>query len=300
MNKVILTTDSGICAKKKDESIIIPAQVVSSDGFSFPDNGEVSNKQILDNMKKGIVYKTSSPLLGDYEDTFKKVLEEGNDVIHLSMSSGISAGSVNSANVIAKELNSQYNNKVHIIDSLTGATGGTLLYELAYDEIVKSSEPTTELVKKLNELKKKIKTSFYVPSIEGYVRSGRDKSSSHLKDSVKLLASHVAKFANFKFRVDFHENGDLFLKKIFRSTEVKGMEKMVMDIVNDKTIESYDPRLVALGSLYKDKVDMEKIKEYLLSFNYFKKVIENDIGSVVAAYGCNDLSGIALIKKTHP
>ena len=300
MNKVILTTDSGMCVRPKKDSIIIPAQVVSSDGFSFPDNGTISNKEILDNMKNGTVYKTSSPLLGDYESVFRKELKEGNDVIHLSMSRGISAGSVNSANLIASDLNELYENKVHVIDSLTGATGGTLLYELAYEEIVKSNAPTNEIVEKLYELKKKIKTSFYVPSIEGYVRSGRDKSNSHLKDSVKLMASHLAKFANFKFRVDFHESGDLFLKKVFRSTEIKGMLKMVMDIVNDKTIEMYDPRLVAVGSLYKDKVDMEEIKKYLLSFNYFKEVIENDIGSVVAAYGCNDLSGISLIKKIIP
>ena len=72
---------------------------------------------------------------------------------------------------------------------------------------------------------------------------------------------------------------------------------MVKEIVNDKTIENFDPSFVAIGSLYKDKINIEKIKEYLLSFKYFNEVIENDIGSVVAAYGCNDLSGIALIKK---
>lgn len=297
MNTCILTVDSGICAKKKDDSIIIPAQIVSSSGESFRDDGNISNKEILDNMKKGIIYKTSSPLLGDYENTFRQILEEGKDVIHLSMSSGISSGSINGANIIARDLNDRYQNKVYVIDSLTGATGGTLYYELAYEEILKSSATSEEMVQKLNELKKKIKTSFYVPTIGGYVRSGRDKSSYHLKDSVKLIASHFARVTNFKFRVDFHESGDLFLKKIFRASEINGMKKMVMDIVNDNTIESFEPQLVALGSLYKDKVNMEEIKDYLLSFKYFKQVIENDIGSVVAAYGCNDLSGIALVKK---
>jgi len=297
MNKCVLTADSGICSINKEDSIIIPAQVVSSNGDTFPDDGNISNKEILENTKKGIIYKTSSPLLGDYENTFRKILEDGKDAIHLSMSSGISSGSVNGANIIARDLNDKYQNKVYVIDSLTGATGGTLLYEIAYEEILKNSTTSEEIVRKLNELKKRIKTSFYVPTIEGYVRSGRDKSSYHLKDSVKLLASHFAKVANFKFRVDFHESGDLFLKKIFRSSESKGMKKMVMDIINDKTIDMYDPSLIAIGSLYKDKTDMEEIKNYLLSFNYFNKVIEKDIGSVVAAYGCNDLSGIALVKK---
>ena len=42
---------------------------------------------------------------------------------------------------------------------------------------------------------------------------------------------------------------------------------------------------------------MDKVKDYLSSFNYFENILEQEIGSVVAAYGCNDLCGIALVKK---
>lgn len=299
MKNIILTTDSGMCAVKKDDSIVIPAQIVCSDGKTFSDNGQISNKQILNDMEKGLIYKTSSPLLGEFENTFKSILEQGKDVIHLSMSSGISEGSVNGANLIANELNEEYKNKVYVVDSLTGATGGTLFYELAYHELLNSNLPTNKLVEKLNILKKQIKTSFYVPNIDGYRRSGRDKTNSHLKDGVLAATSRLAKIASFKFRVDFHEDGELFLKRIFRSTQSTGMEKMISEIVNEKTIDDYDPRFVTVGNLYKDKVDMEKVKEYLKSFKYFNNIIEREIGSVVAAYGCNDLCGVALMKKLH-
>ena len=299
MNKIILTTDSGMCVVKKDDRIIIPAQVVSSEGNSYYDNGQISNKKILEDMEKGTIYKTSSPLLGDFEKAFRSILEQGKDVIHLSMSSGISEGSVNGANVVANELNEEYKNRVYVIDTLTGATGGTLFYELAYYELLNSNLPTKELVDKLNVLKKYIKTSFYVPNIDGYIRSGRDKTNSHLKDTIFRATSKLAKMASVKFRVDFHENGDLFLKKIFRSPQSIGMEKMVSDIVNKNNIEQFDPRFICLGNLYKDQVDMEKIKYYLKSLNYFDKIIEREIGSVVAAYGCNDLCGISLMKKLH-
>lgn len=299
MNNVILTTDSGMCPLKKNNTIVIPAQLVINNEKSVSDNGNISNKQILNNMENGITYKTSSPLLGDFENTFKSILKQNKNVIHLSMSSGISAGSVNAANIVAKELNEEYKNKVYVIDSLTGATGGTLFYELAYQEIINNNIPVDMIIKRLNELKKQITTSFYVPNIDGYIRSGRDKTKSHLKNSVLSTTSKIAKMASFKFRVDFRENGELFLKKVFRSTQKQGMKKMVMDIVNDKTIENFDKKLVCIGSLYKDKVDLEKIKEYLLSFKYFDNIIENDIGSVVAAYGCKDLTGIALVKKRN-
>lgn len=299
MNKIVLTTDSGMCVVEKENTIVIPAQINCSDGNSYYDNGKISNKKILDDMNKGLIYKTSSPLLGDFDKSFRSILEQGSDVIHLSMSSGISEGSVNGANLVANELNEEYKNKVYVIDSLTGATGGTLFYEIVYQELLNNNLPTSKLVERLNQLKKYLKTSFYVPNIDGYVRSGRDKTKFHLKDGILYTTSKIAKIASFKFQVDFHESGDLFLKKVFRSSQSNGMQKMVSDIVNEKTIETFDNRCVAIGNLYKDKIDLENIKEYLKSFKYFDKIIEREIGSVVAAYGCNDLCGISLMKKLH-
>lgn len=297
MKDFVITTDSAMCIVKKDDSIIIPTQIMDNAGNSYYDNIDIDNKKILDDMEKGLIYKTSSPLLGDFEKTFRSVLDEEKDVIHLSVGSHVSQGSVNGANLIANELNEEYENKVYIVDSMTGATGGTLFYELAYQEILKSDLPTSKVVDKLNQLKRQIKTAFYVPNIDGYVRSGRDKTKSNLKNTVLSTTSKLAKLACFKFRVDLNDNGELYLKKFFRSSTAQGMEKMVMDIVNEDNIDTFDKRLVAVGSLYKDKVDLEKIKSYLKSFKYFDNIIESDIGSVIAAYGCNDLCGIALMKK---
>lgn len=299
MKDIILTTDSAMCPIKKEDSIIIPTQIIDNKGNSYYDNIGINNKKILEDMNKGLIYKTSSPLLGDFEKTFRSILEKGKDVIHLSVGGSVSQGSVNGANLIANELNEEYENKVYVVDSLNGATGGTLLYELAYEEIVKSNLPAKKIVDKLNQLKKQVKTAFYVPNIDGYVRSGRDKTKSSLKNTVLSTTSRLAKLGCFKFRVDLNDNGELYLKNFFRASNIQGMEKMVMDIVNEKNIHTFDKKIVAVGSLYKDKVDLDKIKEYLSSFKYFDNIVENDIGSVIAAYGCNDLCGIALMKKLH-
>ena len=127
MKKIVLTTDSAMCPIKKEDSIIIPTQIIDSNNKSYYDNGEISNKKILEDMDNGLIYKTSSPLLGDFEKTFRSVLKEGKDIIHLSVGSHVSQGSVNGANLIANELNEEYENKVYVVDSLNGATGGTLL-----------------------------------------------------------------------------------------------------------------------------------------------------------------------------
>ena len=101
MKNIILTTDSAMCPIKKGNSIVIPTQIMDNKGNSYCDNIDIDNKKILEDMNNGIIYKTSSPLLGDFDKTFRSILEKGMDVIHLSVGSSISQGSVTEANLIA-------------------------------------------------------------------------------------------------------------------------------------------------------------------------------------------------------
>lgn len=291
--KTVLTVDSGICPIAREDTIVIPAQVISSSMDTYRDNGkEISNREMLES---GNRYHTSAPLMGDFEETFRRLLSSGVDVVHLSMSSGISEGSVNISQLVADICNEEYTNQVYVVDSLTGATGGTLLYEVIYQQLLTSNLSAKELCSALEKLKKKIQTSFYVPDASGYVQSGRDRSSSHLVDHALSWSTRLANLTSLKFRVDFHENGDLYLKKIFRSSSKNGMLQMVKDIVNDETIKNYDLQRVVVGNLYPKDVDMEVVKSYLSQ--YFDQVLEREIGAVVAAYGCPDLCGLALVKK---
>ena len=293
--KTVLTVDSGICPILRKDTVVIPAQVISDMMDTYRDNGkEISNQEMLES---GNRYHTSAPLMGDFEETFRRLLSSGVDVVHLSMSSGISEGSVNISQLVANLCNEEYSNQVYVVDSLTGATGGTLLYELIYRKLLTSNLSGKELCSALESLKKRIQTSFYVPDASGYVQSGRDRSSSHLVDHALSWSTRLANLTSLKFRVDFHENGDLYLKKIFRSSSRNGMLQMVKDIVNDRTMDSYDSQLAVIGNLYQKDVDMEEIKTYLTQ--YFDQVLEQEIGAVVAAYGCPDLCGLALVKKIN-
>lgn len=294
MGKIAITTDSGI--DPINENNMVPLQIIKNDQETFKDIVEISPKEIIDGLKQGDMFKTSSPIITDYQDKFEEELENGNDIIHLSLGSGISEGSVNASNLVANMVNEDYDNQVYVIDTLTGATGGTLINEVAKD-YVKKGYPIKEIVDKLNEIKTKIKTSFYVPSPEGFIRSGRNKSDLCLKDKALLLSTRLAKKAGIKFRVDINDEGNLYAHSIIRENKKSGMLKLVKNIINDSTIELYDPNYVVIGNILEKDVSMEEIKDYLRRFNYFKTIINKNINGVVAAYGSEDLCGISLIKK---
>lgn len=227
---------------------------------------------------------------------FSKILENGEDVIHLCMSSGISEGSYNSAFLTANTLNEEFNNKVHVIDTLNGATGGTLIYNIA-EGLIKEGYSVKSVIEYLNLLKNNILTSFYVPDPKGFIRSGRNKSELCIKDKAILMGLKTALIAGIKFRVDFNEDGNLYTKKIFKSKKKDGMMKLTQNIINEQNKYQYDPKIAVVGTVKERYVLIDDIITYLEDLHYFDKIIRKDINGIVAAYGSEDLCGISLVKK---
>lgn len=271
MNKIILTSDSGI--DPTNEQNMIPALIIENGEKTYKDCLEINSSKILKRIKEENVFTTSSSLLGDYYNMFSKIFENGDDVIHLYMSSGISEGSFNFAFLTANTLNEEYNNKVYVIDTLNGATGGTLIYNIA-DGLIKKEYSAKSIIEYLNILKNNILTSFYVPDPKGFIRSGRNKSELCIKDKAILMGL-----------------------KIFKSKRKDGMMKLTQNIINEQNKYEYDSKIAVVGTVKERYVLIDDIITYLEDLNYFDKITRKDINGIVAAYGLEDLCGISLIKK---
>jgi DegV family protein with EDD domain len=291
MSKIVITTDSGIDPINTEN--MIPGQIVENDRTCYRDMIDITPVEILEKTKLGSKFKTASPILLDYGNKFEQLLKENDEIIHLSMSSGISEGSVISSKLMASDLDCE---RIHVIDTLTGATGGTLINEIA-NNLVNEGYETKEIIKILNDIKSRIHTSFYVPNPEGFIRSGRNKSELCLKDKALLMGAKASVVAGIKFRVDFNNEGNLYTKGIIRKKTSQGMLKIVEEVINEDNKNLFENDYVVIGNVNEDKVDMQELRNYLESLNYFKSIIRKDINGVVACYGSNDLCGISLVKK---
>ena len=104
------------------------------DGETYPDDLGVSIPfpEFYQRMKDGAMTRTSQVGVGEYEEYFESFLKEGKDVLHLTLSSGIS-GTVNSARIAASSLKEKYpDNHVYVVDSLAASSGyGLLIDKLA-------------------------------------------------------------------------------------------------------------------------------------------------------------------------
>ena len=80
-------------------------------------------------MKDGAETKTAAIGTGEYEKFFRGFFEQGKDVLHVSLSSGIS-GTVESARIAAESLADEFpDRKIYIIDSLAASSGYGLLMQ---------------------------------------------------------------------------------------------------------------------------------------------------------------------------
>lgn len=128
-------------------------------------------------MTEGAETKTSQVNAEEYEEYFEAFLKEGKDILHVTLSSGIS-GSVNSAMIAKRNLEEKYpDRKIYVVDSL-GASSG---YGLIMDTLAglrdegKSIEEVYEWIE-ANKLK--LHHWFFSTDLTFYVKGGRISKAS--------------------------------------------------------------------------------------------------------------------------
>ena len=123
-------------------------------------------------MVDGAETHTSQPSVGDYAEHFESILKEGEDVLHVCLSSGIS-GSYNSACQAARNMEQKYpGRRVVVVDSLAASSGYGLLLDMMADQR-DAGLSLDELRDWAENNKKRIHHWFFSTDLTFYIRGGR-------------------------------------------------------------------------------------------------------------------------------
>jgi DegV family protein with EDD domain len=135
-------------------------------------NRDMSEKDFYQRMRDGAAAKTSAVNVEEFKCAFEQELNEGNDVLYIAFSSGLST-TYNSARIAAEELQEQHpDRKIMVIDSLAASAGHGLLVYLSVQE--KKKGATIEEVAAFAEAtKRKLCIWFTVDDLEYLKRGGR-------------------------------------------------------------------------------------------------------------------------------
>lgn len=123
-------------------------------------------------MANGADTKTSQINMEEFAEYFEPFLQEGKDIIHLTLSSGIS-GVYNSAMLAKEDLAEKYpDRKIYIIDSLAASSGYGLLMDKLADLRDEGMDIDT-LAKWAEDNRLKLNHWFFSTDLTFYVKGGR-------------------------------------------------------------------------------------------------------------------------------
>ena len=123
-------------------------------------------------MSEGADTKTSQINVDEYETYFEEFLKEGKDILHLTLSSGIS-GTINSANIAAETLKEKYpDRKIYVIDSLAASSGYGLLMDKVAD-LKDEGMGIDELKDWVIENRLKVNHWFFTTDLTFFIKGGR-------------------------------------------------------------------------------------------------------------------------------
>lgn len=157
---------------------------------------ELAGKQYMDDLGQSISFsdfyqamadgadtRTSQVNVEEYEQYFESFLKEGKDILHLTLSSGIS-GSVNSAVIARDTLREKYpDRRIYVVDSLAASSGyGLLMDKLA--DLRDGGMDIEELYRWAEDNKLKLQHWFFTSDLTYLIRGGRVSKAAGLVGSM--------------------------------------------------------------------------------------------------------------------
>ena len=167
MIRISTDSTSDLSYLYKEKNIAVMPVCVILDGKVYEDGVDVFPQDIYKFVEEtGKLPKTAARNTFDYKVFFEDLTKNGDTVIHLAFSSGLST-CCNCAIEAAKEFDN-----VYVIDTKSLSTGCGLLVLKACD-LLEQGKSVQEIVKEVSALVDKVQASFVVSTMEYLYKGGR-------------------------------------------------------------------------------------------------------------------------------
>ena len=242
---------------------------------SYPDDlgQSVPFDEFYARMAAGEMTKTSQVNVDEFAAYFEGFLKEGKDILHVSLSSGLS-GSVNSARIAAEELAEKYpENKVLVVDSLGASSGYGLFMDKLAD--LRDEGKTLEEVRDFAEENRlKLHDCFFSTDLTFYVGGGRiSKAAGWFGTALKICPL-----------LNMDDEGHLIPRQ-----KIRGKKAVIQQIVKEMENHAqgghdYNGKcFISMSACYDDaRAVADLVEEKFPHLN--GKVMMNNIGTTIGSH----------------
>lgn len=212
----------------------IPFHYILGDKEYVDDLGKtIPFDQFYKAMEEGAMTKTSQVSVGEYIERFTKILEQGKDILHVTLSTGIS-GTYNSALTASNMLHEKFpDRKIYIVDS-KGASSGYGLFMDKLADLRDEGKSIDEIRAFAEDNKLRVNHWFFSTDLKYYVRGGRISKTSGFFGSLLKICPLL----------NMDEDGRLIPREKIRTI------KKVEDAIYQKMVENADNGLDYDGKVF--------------------------------------------------
>ncbi len=245
------------------------------DGREYDDDlgKSITPEEFYRRIKNGAMPVTSQVNAGQYEAMFEPFLKEGKDIIHITLSSGIS-GTYNSAQIAMEEMSERYpDRRITVVDSLSASSGYGLLVDTAWNKM-ESGYSYDELCRWLLEYRANLHHWFFTTDLTHLKRGGR----------VSASAAFFGGMLNICPLMEVNAQG-----KLIPRDKVRGKKKVIREIVERMKLHALDGADYSGKCFLSHSACPEEAREVAAlveeSFPHLNgPVMINDIGTVIGSH----------------
>lgn len=224
-------------------------------------------------MQEGASTKTSQINMEEFREYFEPFLKEGKDILHVTLSSGIS-GVFNSAKLAADELMEQYpERKIYVVDSLGASSGYGLMMDKMAD-LRDEGKSFDEACLWLEENKLKLHHWFFSTDLTFYIRGGR----------ISKTAGTVGMVLNICPLLNMDNEGRLIPRQ-----KIRTKKKVIQEIANKMKEHAQDGEdysgkcYISQSACYEDARKVADLVEETFP-KLSGKVVINNIGTTIGSH----------------
>lgn len=245
------------------------------DGVDYPDDlgKSMPFETFYNRISAGAMPVTSQVNVDGYISLFEPLLKQGRDIIHISLSSGIS-GTINSAKIAQDELSSKYpGRKIVVVDSLGASSGYGMLVDAAWG-MRASGSSLDEVSEWLEQNKLNLHHWFFSTDLTHYKRGGRISASSAM----------LGTLLNICPLMNMNDKGELIPRE-----KIRGKKHVMREIVEKMALHAQNKTDYAGKCFISNSAcfeDARMVADLIAErFPRLKgKVVINSIGTVIGSH----------------
>lgn len=258
---------------------IFPLHIVLGDR-TYQDGVDLVPDQIYQIYReKKILPKTAAINVEEYTEFVRPFIKAGNDVIYVTLGSGISA-TYNNCRLAAEELPGMY-----VIDSGNLSTGmGHVV--LAAAKGIEAGLPVEQIVEQTRALAHRVEASFVIDTLEFLYKGGRCSALAMLGANMLKLKPCI--------EVD-NADSKMSVGKKYRGSLDKALEQYVKDRLEGRDDIVTDRIFITHSGIAPERVEL--VRREIAKYQQFDEVIETRAGCTISSHCGPNTLGILFVRK---